>query len=422
MKKLLLLTDNLPFGNGEPFLYPEIEFLTQKFSITVVTTDTKSDISSSFIWDFPVHRIKKIPTFWETFCSTLQFFITKDCLKELGIIFQGKKQVMQRSIQSIKYYAKAQKTAKQIERLGIITEQDLVYSYWHNYKVLGLGLLLKKLNHQSIPIVSRIHGYDLFNERVEKGRRQPFKYIQDEYLTALYFVSEKGLEYYRKTFGFDAGCIYRVSRLGVYGYSDMTPSDKDTGLSLISVSNAIPLKRIELIISALEMIKEYMVSWVHFGDGENLNSLIQLAEHSLKPKKNISYVFKGHITNQELHTYYKTHTIDVFITTSSTEGGCPVSIQEAFSYGVPAIGTYVGGIPEMITDGLNGFLLNENPTALAIKAQLDRMYEVKQTEDMVEMKKHAFATWKMLFNADKNFSVFAKMLYTLCLDKGSSNG
>ncbi|MBN2884285.1 MAG: glycosyltransferase [Clostridia bacterium] len=421
MKKLLLLTDHLPFGNGESFLYPEIEFLTRRFNITVVTTDTQSDISSSFIWDFPVHRIHKIPTFWETFQSTLQFFFTKDCIKELRIIFQGKKQVLQRSLQSIKYYAKAQKIAKQIEKLGIITEQDIVYSYWNNYKVLGMGLLLKKLHYKSIPIVSRIHGYDLFNERVEKGSRQPFKYTQDEYLTALYFVSEKGLEYYRKTFGFNAGCIYRVSRLGVHGTSGLIPSNNDIGLSLISVSHAIPLKRVELIISALEMITEYAVSWVHFGDGESLNSLIQLAEYSLKPKKNISYVFKGHITNLELHTYYETHTIDVFITTSSTEG-LPVSIQEAFSYGIPAIGTYVGGIPEMITDGLNGFLLNENPTALEIKTQIDRMYKVKQTEEIVEMKEHAFVTWKTMFDAEKNFSEFAKMLHTLCLDKGSSNG
>jgi glycosyltransferase involved in cell wall biosynthesis len=421
MKKLLLLTDNLPFGNGESFLYPEIEFLTQKFSITVVTTDTKSDISSSYIWDFPVYRIQKIPTFWETFQSTLQFFFTKDCLKELGIIFQSKKQVLQRSIQSIKYYAKAQKTAKQIERLEIITEQDLVYSYWHNYKVLGMGLLLKKLYHQSIPIVSRIHGYDLYNERVEKGGRQPFKYTQDEYLSALYFVSEKGLEYYRKTFGFNSDCAYLVSRLGVYGTSGIIPSDKDIGLSLISVSHAIPLKRVELIISALELITEYTVSWVHFGDGESMNSLTQLAEHSLKHKKNISYVFKGHITNQELHTYYETHTIDVFITTSSTEGGCPVSIQEAFSYGVPAIGTDVGGITEMITGGYNGFLFNENPTALEVKTQLDTIYAAKINQEMDSLKTHAFSTWERFFDAEKNFSEFAKILYALCLDKGSSN-
>jgi glycosyltransferase involved in cell wall biosynthesis len=153
-----------------------------------------------------------------------------------------------------------------------------------------------------------------------------------------------------------------------------------------------------------------------------MNSLTQLAEHALQQKKNISYVFKGQITNQELHSYYETHAIDVFITTSSTEGGCPVSIQEAFSYGVPAIGTSVGGISEMITDGYNGFLLSENPTAYEIKSQLDRMYRVKQTEEIVEMKNHAFSTWERLFDAKKNFNEFAEMLLALFRNKGSGNG
>ncbi len=231
------------------------------------------------------------------------------------------------------------------------------------------------------------------------------------------------MEYYKRTFGFSSHCAYRVSRLGVYGTSCIAPSEKAIGLTLISVSNAIPLKRIELIISALELITDYTVSWIHFGDGgESMNSLIKLAEQKLKHKENITYNFKGHITNQELHTYYETHAIDVFITTSATEG-LPVSIQEAFSYGVPAIGTCVGGgIPEMITDGSNGFLLNEIPTALEIKAQLDKMYRVKQTEEMDEMKKYAFSTWERLFDANKNFDEFAEMLYALCLDKGSLHG
>lgn len=116
MKNLLILTDHLPYGKGEPFLYPEIEFLVRKFNITVVTTDTRSELSSNFKWDFPVHRIQKIPTFCETLHSTFKFFFTKDCLKEFGMILHEKKHVLQRLMQSIKYFAKAQKTAKQVKK------------------------------------------------------------------------------------------------------------------------------------------------------------------------------------------------------------------------------------------------------------------------------------------------------------------
>lgn len=47
---------------------------------------------------------------------------------------------------------------------------------------------------------------------------------------------------------------------------------------------------------------------------------------------------------------------DVFILPSYTEG-LPISILEAMSYRLPVISTPVGGIPEVVRDGENGFLI-----------------------------------------------------------------
>lgn len=46
---------------------------------------------------------------------------------------------------------------------------------------------------------------------------------------------------------------------------------------------------------------------------------------------------------------------DVFLMTSQREGG-PTSVLEAMFYGVPVVSTMVGIVPEMITDGINGFI------------------------------------------------------------------
>ena len=46
---------------------------------------------------------------------------------------------------------------------------------------------------------------------------------------------------------------------------------------------------------------------------------------------------------------------DAFCLSSQYEG-LPISLLEAFSYGLTPICTPVGGIPDVITDGVNGYL------------------------------------------------------------------
>ncbi len=48
---------------------------------------------------------------------------------------------------------------------------------------------------------------------------------------------------------------------------------------------------------------------------------------------------------------------DVYVLPSHNEG-LPVSLLEAMSWGVPVISTRVGGIPELVTDGVDGLLID----------------------------------------------------------------
>ncbi len=53
---------------------------------------------------------------------------------------------------------------------------------------------------------------------------------------------------------------------------------------------------------------------------------------------------------------------DVFVLPSYNEG-LPVSVLEAMSYGVPVISTRVGGIPELVREGVDGYLIDAGDRA-----------------------------------------------------------
>lgn len=72
---------------------------------------------------------------------------------------------------------------------------------------------------------------------------------------------------------------------------------------------------------------------------------------------------------------------NVYILPSYVEG-LPISILEAMNYGLPVISTRVGGIPEILFDNINGFLVTPGDK-LAIKKAID--YFIDQPTEILKM-------------------------------------
>jgi len=68
---------------------------------------------------------------------------------------------------------------------------------------------------------------------------------------------------------------------------------------------------------------------------------------------------------EQLREYYKK--ADIFAMPSTIES-FGIALLEAMNYGLPLIGSNAGGIPEVIEDGKNGFLIEpKKPKILAEK-------------------------------------------------------
>ncbi len=127
------------------------------------------------------------------------------------------------------------------------------------------------------------------------------------------------------------------------------------------------LKGVKYLIEAMDSIhkKSGNAVLVLVGDGperpglESLAAQLQLDSH---------IIFAGMVPNSKVPEYLAAS--DVFVLPSLSEG-FPISVLEAMAASLPVVTTKVRGLPEIIKDGENGFLVEpENPSEIAAKVLL----------------------------------------------------
>jgi glycosyltransferase involved in cell wall biosynthesis len=104
-----------------------------------------------------------------------------------------------------------------------------------------------------------------------------------------------------------------------------------------------------LIEAACESLNGTRIKLVIIGDGPERQALEQQAQSRGIAE---SVIFVGFQPNPESwHPAF-----DLFVLPSLTEG-TPLALLESMSAGVPVIASAVGGVPKIVTDGVNGILL-----------------------------------------------------------------
>lgn len=405
-KNLIVITDEYPYGRGETFIENERPYWL-KFDhvyICPVLCSAGSAIRPNFQCaenETLIDDVKDKKTFADFFGACFgQIRFRHDIheIKDGDVLKQKPKELFRRLVvmerARLRTNIRINKIYRKLKTLLCDDYNNYIYAYWM-FEPAMVGTGLKSI----IPterLISRAHGYDLYEYR-HKNQYIPFRKLTLDNIDHICPISEDGVKYLHTQYSGRYDPKISVERLGTIKLFDSVENQHiPEHPVIVSCSNLVALKRVNLIIKALAKCNQ-KVEWHHFGDGDQAEILKKKAE---KLPTNISMTFHGRVPNREVQQFYADHFITAFINVSETEG-IPVSIMEAQSYGIPAIATDVGGTHEIVHDGVDGLLLKKDFRDEDLLNAINII-----ASDIGNFQMEAIKTWGNLCDANKNYVAF----------------
>jgi len=156
-----------------------------------------------------------------------------------------------------------------------------------------------------------------------------------------------------------------------------------SGLPIIlGVGSLYPKKGFHVLLSACGLLRQRGIEFrcVIIGDGYERKRLDDLIE-VLGLSDSVEMV--GYVSMSELRRWYYRAAIFAVPSLVTLEGqtdGIPTVVIEAMASGLPVVGAETAGIPEVIRDGVNGFLV----PASTPEPMADRIQTLLEREDLRE--------------------------------------
>lgn len=398
---LVLLTHSFPFGTGELFLDKELPFLLKEFSsITIISLFSKGTIR--WLPEGVRHialpqesKLKKLyrsltePATYEEWIKHPKAFYSPTTMKYL-----------------LGYMSYCSIIVEQLEKLLLEEphlQEALFYTYWLHVHATSLALL-KKRRFPKLKVVSRAHGYDIYEEEYDPPFI-PMRRLTTAGLNHIYPISEDGKDTLCKKLNLNKNKL-SVERLGTESPGFLTKKTASNQLSIASCSHLVKVKQVDKIIESIGLLAtaypKLNIAWNHLGGGPLYKELHALAKKHLSDR--VTWQMHGNVDQHFLFEFYREHPVDVFLSTSKSEG-IPVSMMEAASCGIPIIAPDVGGIREIVSAD-NGQLLSKNPSPAEVATALS--CPLNKTKGAASLEK-----WKMHFSMETNYRSFAKKLASI---------
>lgn len=180
---------------------------------------------------------------------------------------------------------------------------------------------------------------------------------------------------------------------------------------ILFVGRLHPVKGVQYLLQAMQMVHEEVpgAKLILVGDGEEREHLETLTDN-LGIRECVE--FAGRVPHERVQDYM--NQAEVFVLPSLSEG-FPVTILEAMACGLPIVATRVGGLPDIVEGGVNGYLVNvKNPNKIADKILfLLENDEVREEISANNREKAELYTWDKVTGT-------VEIIYSECLGNKTS--
>lgn len=408
MAIIILLNNSFPFSK-DPFIQNELPYLSENFNRVIIInpfilSGQKNTLNLPNNVELLTYKdsSKAILYFLKAF-YTLHSFLDMNRIEWEMSIARSKPTIKKFLWYCyLKGYSKLSQNRclKLLKKISFNDEKVIFYTYWLDPLTHAAIKLKENLLPKSL-IISRAHGYDLYEEAA-KYQYSPLKNYTISNIEKVYTCSQKGRHYLSNllpefSFKFD------YSYLGTNDYG-LGPFEEESDFTIVSCSSLIPLKRVDKIIEVIGLLSNYYpkLKWFHIGDGPQKELLLAIADKLLCK---VNYKFLGFLNHDKIIEFYKNNKVDLFINLSTSEG-VPVSIMEAMSFGIPALATDVGGTNELVDDSC-GFLVSSSLSSNDICSIIYKfihtdLYKIHYRRRLARKK------WELNFSSKINYVNFCK--------------
>lgn len=399
-KTLLFVTYQYPYLPGEYFIEEEIKYLASTFDTVLVMPGRclfwKPKGAPRAMPDNVTLLDPRDASWWQKlYWYIVGLAYTVVSLLRWRSVWTGDPSIRAVGIfKDLKAVFKLAVTALALKAMLRGVKGEVVgYSYWRNFSAASLALLkgegaLKRL-------FVRCHRVDIYHPR-----RWTSQNLIHRFADGVFPVSDDGSRHLIDDKGLDASII-EVQRLGVAIPNECSEPSTDSVIRIVSVSNAVPVKRVELIAEVISKLP-MPVSWTHIGDGPTMSMAYECCKNM---PSDHSFNSLGQLSNQQVLDYYSKNAVDIFINLSESEG-IPVSIMEALAHGIPVVATNVGGSGEVVNNK-NGRLIDVDASIEEIVAAIAELCE---SGDLIQCRKEARRTALKMCSSDANYKSFCQRL------------